>query len=691
MPNIQSLSALDALRHRLRQEMDVGQTLHSVEWGNPRVMTESLKHIRRELGGGDHDRPTEDKLRAALARFAGSGSALSFTELKYLCYGATVPVGEERWRLIDRRRLFDTLLDLVNHRVQQSKKFRRCYQGLLSGYFGFERNLDDPGEAERRWMTLRDFLAEQLTPLRKDCADKGQTPDWLTILSEHQNLLTSDPCSRYAKALERGDEAELHEVCAGLGISSNSWVWVEAMMAYVKQVCQGSDKAFNERMQSVLDLVNGKTSVTLPPALAVMAAAMMVKRYEHCVEHPEHAGLRDTCVQWIGNPWVKRVAWDSAVNHEPARLMVNSWLKLRLIKDFFELLAADGAADVRRLNYWLKWEPQISDMWFVLGNEAAAKQSSEFVELRKRMAGRDRRLQDSNLLNNAFVMRIGPLLVIEFGLTGNACYIFAASDFKANLEKRLLSLYELKQKLGCAARLSHAGPWEGKFDFEIRRLLQRIPESRGTLANTVDNESHVQRTPSPLHGARTPTAAPVAHSQTLRTWPFSRPDSEQGADSGPVSGHEAELPPLRELDAPPAGIAAPSTTNQPPRVWPFPRSDMGKDELNASVSHDDAESSVDESTNPRRVAALLGGARLQESSAANRPRPSSRGRLSDMEFAQLQRLLKETGVEWEDNRPKGGALWVLIPEEHQQTRVTAVLQLYGFRFTAGRGYWLKDD
>ncbi len=62
-----------------------------------------------------------------------------------------------------------------------------------------------------------------------------------------------------------------------------------------------------------------------------------------------------------------------------------------------------------------------------------------------------------------------------------------------------------------------------------------------------------------------------------------------------------------------------------------------------------------------------------------------------MEFVQVQRLLKEMGVEWEDNRPKGGALWVLIPDEHQQPRVTAVLQLYGFRFTAGRGYWLKGD
>lgn len=643
MPNSQPLSELDTLRTRLRREMDVGQTVNAVEWGNPRVMTESLKRIRRELGGGDHDRPTEDKLQAALARFASTGSVLSFTELKYLCYGATVPVGDDHWRLIDRQKLFDTLLDLVSRRAQQSKKFRRCYQGLLSGYFGFERNLDDPGEAERRWVTLRDFLAEQLTPLRKACAERGQTPDWLTILYEHKNLLTADPCSRYAKALERGDEAELHEVCAGLGISSNSWVWVEAMMAYVKQVCQRSDKAFKERMESVLDLVNGTTAVTLPPALAVMATAMIVTRYEQCVEHPEHSGLRDTCVHWIGNPWVKRVAWDAVVNHEPTRLMVNSWLKQRLIRDFFELLAADGAADLRRLNYWLKWEPQITDMWFVLGHEAASNKSVEFMELRKRMAGRDRRLNDSNQLNNAFVMRIGPLLVIEFGLTGNACYIFAASDFKANLEKRIFTLYELKQRVGAAARLSHSGwNWEGKFDLEIRQLLHRIPESRGVLAATEEIDRKPQASSIPSY-------------------------------------------------ARPSNTVASSASNQPPRAWPFSRSNPAKDVVGEAGTRNVPEQSSEESIDRKPVAVLLGNVPTGESTVSNELRSSSRKRISEIEFSQLKRLLQKSGVEWEDNRPKGGAFWVLISDEQQQSRVTAVLQLYGFKFTAGKGYWLKSE
>jgi hypothetical protein len=637
------MNELDALRSRLRTDLDVGTASRAIEWGNPRVMTEALRRIRKELAAENQGMPADDQLRLALSRFAANGSALSFTELKYLCYGATVPVGDSNWRLIDRQKLFDALLELVKQRPQQSKQFRRCYQGLLSGYFGFERNLDEPGDADRRWTVLRQFLADKLEPLRQACADRGQAPDWLTILYEHNNLLTADPCTRYAQALARGDQSELFAVCTGLGISSNSWVWVEAMMAYVKQVCLGADEAFKAQMQAVLDLVNGTTAVTLPAALSVAATAMIVTRYAQCADHPEHAGLRDTSVQWIGNPWVKRTAWDAAVNHEPARLMVNSWLKQRLIKDFFELLAADGAADLRRLNYWLKWEPQISDMWFVLGQDAASNKATDFVELRKRMSGRDRRLQDSNPMNNAFVMRIGPLVVIEFGVTGNACYMFAASDFKANLDKRLLSTYELKQRESVAARLSHAGSnWEGKFDQEIRRLLQRVPDSRGSLP-----DRSAQASQPPVAQAIPQSVSPPA-SRADDDWP---------------------LPP-----APSPQIPA----NPSARVWPFARQDTSA-------------GSATDAAMPSSTVPLTGEPSVKERPTAGLQTPKQRQPMSETDLARLQRLLEALGVDWEDNRSKGGALWVLIPSGRSHSVVERMLQQYGFRFTPGKGYWLKGD
>lgn len=642
MPHLQPLNALDRLRDRLRSELDIHGAVHAIEWGNPRAMTEALKRVRRDLGGEGNDKPTTDQLQATLLRFAKSRQVASFTELKYVCYGSTVPVGRDLWRVIDQQPLFDAMLELVNQLTQQPKQFRRCYQGLLSGYFGFERNLEEPGDAEKRWIALRSYLADQLDPLRLASSKRGTVPEWLNILNEHQNLLTSDPCSRYADSLVRDDQTELRTVCVGLGISSNSWVWEEALMAYVKRICQSNDTEFKKRMQSVLDLVNGRTSLKLPPTLAIRATALVVARYAQCSDHPEQPALRDTCVEWIGNPWLKRTAWDAAVNHEPARLMVNSWLKQRLIRDFFGLLAADGAADLRRLEYWLKWEPQISDMWFVLGSDAQANRTPEFLELRKRMSGQDRKLVDNNHLNNAFVMRIGQLLVIEFGVTGNACYVFAASDFQTSLDNAVLSLYQLKQK-AYARRLSHMAHWESRFDYELKKLLQSVPMSKGELNPT-------SNAPNAITSWRA-QSAPVTAPQPI------------AAVTSPLRNSLTASSPFKAFDY--------SGFDSKP-VWPSPAQRTQQAGIRASVNG----------------AQNTGGTGRKPSATQL---ATQKKRLTEIEFSQLQHLLRKHGVEWEDNRHKGGALWVLIPDKNQKPNVGVVLELFRFRFAEGKGYWLKDE
>lgn len=647
MPHLQPLKAL---QDRLHNEFDFSHLHHGLEWGNPRAMSAALKDIQRTFGGEGADVPETDVLQATLLRFAQTLKAATFTELKYVCYGITVKLPRQGWRLIDQPQLFDAVMKLVQEREAQTRQFRRCYLGLLHGYFGFERHLVAPGAPERHWVHIRDYLAGRLDPLLAASSERGNAPEWLRTLSEHRNLLTTDPCSRYASGLSRNDTSELQAVCAGLGIPSNSWVWEEALMAFVRLVCASPDIEFKNRLAPVLHIINGRSPLKLPAALATQATAQIVIRYANCADKPEHPDLRDTCVEWIGNPWLKHTAWDAAVNHEPARLMVNSWLKQRLIKDFFELLAADGAADLRRLNYWLKWEPQITDMWFVLGTDAQANRTPEFKEVRKRMAGQDRLLLDPNHANNAFVMRIGPLLVIEFGVTGNACYIFAAVDFKTSLHNKALRLYELKQKTH-ATRLSHMSYWEPKFDYELKKLLQSVPLSKGQLREFQGTPKSVT---APVNSLPSPAPAvmPV----------FAAPAEP------PVQNPPARAPePIKPYTY--AGL-----TSKPP--WPSvpPVS-------KAPVQNTGAPASIARSTDRY-------GRPLPRSET---PKPSGKSRLNNIEFEQLQRLFTKHGVEWEDNRHKGGALWVLIPNKNQKPIVTSVLDLYRFRFTEGKGYWIKDE
>jgi hypothetical protein len=446
-------------------------------------MTVALRDVRKALGSGAEGPPAQDMLQRVLQTFVQTQTVANFNELKYVCYGVSVPVSADGRRVIDKPALFDRVLDLVDARQAQPKQHRRCYQGLLSAYLCFDKLGPVPAQASGNWSRLGGFLNERLVDVRKASRQRGEPPEWLELLHKNRNLLGAEPCKPYARSLMAGDQGPLRAVCEGLGIPDSSWVWNEALLAYVALLCDSSDRAYQEGLDGVLSLVNGRTQLRMPETIARQATAMTTVRYAQCADKPEHGELRDTAVQRVGSPWLARAAWDAHVGDEPARKMVEGWLKRRLIKDFFELLAQDGGADVRRLNYWLKWEPQITDMWFVLGADARMNPTAPFKALRERMEGRRRILNESNGANNAFVMRIGPLLVIEFGQTGHACYLFAASDFRTDLEARAFTFNgsnRLKQKTN-ATRLSHVASWEPRFDRELANLLNRTPASMGNL------------------------------------------------------------------------------------------------------------------------------------------------------------------------------------------------------------------
>lgn len=598
--------SLDDLRNQLQARLAPRTIFSAPVWGDPRAMSEILKVIRRDLGGDLSGMDDTDKLKEAVVSFARDAEVRNFTQLKYLCHGLLIPVGQDSWCLLDKESLLQRLLAKVDKHKAQPRQFRRAYQGLLSCYFGY--TLDQAEERTPRygnWMQLRAFLAKQLDTVAASARGRGAAPEWLDLLADHRNLLTAAPCDRYATALMHSNTKELQDVCDGLGISASSWVWPTAMLAYVRQVCAAPDSTFIANLPEVLKLANGQTELKLSETLARQATVQAVLRYARCADKPEHNNLRDTCLQLIGNPWINRTAWDAHVNHEPTRQMVESWLKRRLIRDFFELLAHDGGADVRRLNYWLKWEPQISDMWFVLGSDARRNQSAAFDSVRKRMQGRSRNLVDSDDQNNAFVMRIGPLLVIEFGMTGNACFFFAASEFKTDLDKEWLATgSELKQKLPPPRkRLSHMGGWESKFEYELRKLLREVPASLGELVRTGGQNAQSHATQPETKATRS------GLTQTYQT----------------VRG-------LRELP-----VQAPA-----PQLETY------------------------------SISALTGGPLLEA------------------DFKLVAKQCEELGIDWEDNRHKNGAFWVMLPDRTSNKTFSTFLEKIGFSFSPkSQGFWYK--
>lgn len=495
-----SRSLLDELKQRLSAEFDPYKIFHGVTFGDPRAMSNLLREIKRDMGGSE-GRPSEDLMINAIKKFDLQGDTDTFTELKYVCYGIETSVGQQKFRIIEDEETLQQLLTVVSKR--NNKQLRRCFQGLLSSYFRFDPKSDVNKMGAKNWSSLKHYLKGKLKPLYESSSGRGVVPEWLSTLYEHKNLLEDNPCKRYADSLAKGNTQELQDVCTGLGIESSSWVWDEAFMAYVQSVCDMNDQDFKSYLNGVLDLINGNGDgqIHIPDPVALEAVSRCVIRYSKCPIKPEHIILRDTCVRRIGNPMLDQ-KWISFVNYEPARLMLTSWLKQQLIKDFFELLAQDGAADIRRLNYWLKWEQHISEMWFFLGDMAYKDPRTAFVGVRERMGGAIRRLDEPNRPeNNAFVMRIGEYLVIEFSTKNNAMFIYKAVEAHADMKYQRRTTDRLKKLNGRLdkSRYSHMGNWESTFDQVLRgRLKQPLPSSTyvvPTLSTKTKNEK-----PTPAAG-----------------------------------------------------------------------------------------------------------------------------------------------------------------------------------------------
>ena len=455
---------------------------------DPEGMAGTLAKIRR-----DHDSPAveADKrtIAVAISYLRRNGKPDGWRGLKYACIGVCSH-DERGWLPAADEAFLAKLLGFVEAEDEERRRLK-CMQMLLMGYWTFRSGEAAPAAADG-WRALRAWLR---TKLDKYSSSAGKKPGWFETLRSHRNLLGENPCQRYGSSLLAGDASELKLAVEGLGIPLDSWVQEEAALAQIKAAVALPHDRFRAAMPTLVDLASDKGGIRLSPGLKTRCVAALVSRYSRCPDKPEHMALRDAALAVVGNPWLRRASWDASVTDESgnpdnaAREMVNGWLKRRLISDFFELLSADGAGDTRRLEYWLRFEPYIDDMWFSLGADAQYARGESFNDFRQRARGRLLDLDGTTADNNAFVMRIGEHLAVEFGVKGNACYIFRWGALPPRLEELLTSglarpsvaiaLLKWTPNVGRLIHMDSASKgmsWEQKFDQAICPLVGRRPD-----------------------------------------------------------------------------------------------------------------------------------------------------------------------------------------------------------------------
>lgn len=460
-------------------------------WSDPEEMARACKRVHHDHGGAGIAADPRS-IMAAVADFKKSGKIGGFRDLKYVCLGMGALHGEG-WSLLADEPLRGAVARMAEQQPSIHRRLR-CFQALLSSYFSFPANGKEASqESKAGWRGLRGWLWAERDRVVKLLDFK---PPWIEALLRHPELLTNRPCDKFGADLLQGDASGLNDAREGLSIPENSWVIDEAVFAQMKAASGLKDPPFKAALPDLLAITMGRVGVSISEPLRIRCVALLVSRYARCSDRPEQPSLRDAATSTIGNPWLRRTNWDSWVRvgdkaDDQAREMVFFWLKERLVSDFFELLSADGINDRRRVAYWLRFVPFVEDMWFALGTSASSRRGGKLSEFRDRAKGRLLSLEGTTADNNAFVMRIGAYLAVEFGAAGNAFYLFRWDSLSPSLLEALNSgrarqgvhIAELKSDVN-VDKLRHGDSpvalksWEQKFDDKLTKLIRKKPEIR---------------------------------------------------------------------------------------------------------------------------------------------------------------------------------------------------------------------
>ncbi|VVP47959.1 hypothetical protein PS838_05198 [Pseudomonas fluorescens] len=469
------MSSLDYLLALLQRGIQEGAKPMQAFSGIDDVLVEMSSRAKSKTTGS----VSEDHLLEAVRRFWDSQDVPTFRDAYLLSWGLCLPHHPMEPCVLEDPPRFHQFLDSLDSYNFKPPAYRRCYQGLVKSYFTYDALSDSvPPAGRNNWKILRDYLRDRNNLIR----DAQINPEWVETATGNRQLFGESPCEPYVEALLRGDAGAIDHLCEQLGIGKASWFLRDLLLAQVRGATQLGHEQFKEIMPRLLELL-AKNVV-----LRDRGIALILDRYVNVPGAHLHQGLREASVQWWGNPWLpsNETRWGAVV--PAARTMVANWLKLEFIETFFTKLAEDGLGDRRRMEFWKRYVKAIEPIEFALGSTARNSRERDFVMLRDKMKGLICDL-DASGANNAFIMTMGDLVVVEFSGMGNALYGYDASkslpfDSTKTLRLAIDDPNSLKHKpphrvlwLQHQDGIHGWGKWEQMFEATLRQGFGINPEA----------------------------------------------------------------------------------------------------------------------------------------------------------------------------------------------------------------------
>jgi hypothetical protein len=434
-------------------------------------------------------KPSHEDAYAA-ARALLRGEALDAWKLDLVASAICDPIREQAGATVIASSRLPELLACYEDEASRGELWRLTWHGLLYSYFKFDPLImkDDP--SRDGWRALQQFLERSWPLINRQSGDQ-LIPDWIAVLRAQTQILSEQPVGPYVKAYLDGDSSLTDQLASDLGIPPASWFWHALVLGCVKRATGEPDAAFKQRIPRLLQLIHDK------PMFRDEAIESLLIRYHACKgAMPDLALSQYVCQPSVWkNPKLKAAGIATAWNRVPEAVwqMVLGWVNERNLKDFFDILAARNSADEGRLAFWSKYLKQITWTRLVFGHDTMAlKRTNPAVrDLIAREEGAYAQLTEKRDVD-AFMMRIGNHLIIEFSKKPNACYVYDANGLPFELHSRYFGggTVDLAAgfQSGCAARIVHRPGWEGRAESDLRALGIKPDVAHGPTVHRVAPE-----------------------------------------------------------------------------------------------------------------------------------------------------------------------------------------------------------
>lgn len=456
--------SIDILKHRLAQSEKKFSAINQVEnrFVRPHRLLKTLDVIERKFEDMENTQPVEEKILRSMRKLDQYGKdSLTKRDWKNLAWSLSrkLPTDNEKVLFTAKG------AELISYFNQMEVNIlSTVYFPLLYSYFALEEK-ELKSSKNDNWVGLRQILSENRSSIFQST---NRPKKWLMTLTDNPELLTTEPSKKLIRQfLKDKDDTRVSTELESLSIASNSWFWDNLVYSGIKSIQSMKEDEFLMMIGRFLRLME-KHPIYTNDILVALLERYAVSSLRETV----HDRLKDISLGQWGNPqYDSSAGWQNVTFS--AKRMVIQWFVRADLEAFFNVFS--DTADTDRFDYWMKFIDKISFSQIFLGPKAIESRRREHEKFRETNKGRLKSLTGSTASNNAFLLKINNVYIVEFSDTGNACYGYSKLPYEAN--KKLIPLHHLKNKKtsvflsnGRGAGLSHSGNWQPKFDQRLASL-----------------------------------------------------------------------------------------------------------------------------------------------------------------------------------------------------------------------------